>query len=85
MIQQTVQIKSSAGLDGRAVTHLVQTASRFDSEIFLTYKTHRVNLKSIMGVLSLGVPREASVTFEVTGDDDQEALRELVKVTEEMA
>ena len=50
-------ITDEAGLHARPATVLVNTASQYDSEIYLEYKGRKVNLKSIMGVMSLGVPK----------------------------
>lgn len=55
MIQQTVEINNKAGLYDRSITQLVEVASRFHSEIFLTHNGRKANLKSILGVLSLAI------------------------------
>ncbi|ERL66137.1 PtsH [Schleiferilactobacillus shenzhenensis LY-73] len=53
---------------------LVQTASKFDSDINLEYKGKSVNLKSIMGVMSLGVGQGADVTISAEGADEKDAI-----------
>ncbi|MEH7097617.1 phosphocarrier protein HPr, partial [Neobacillus vireti] len=55
----------------------VQTASRFDSEITLEYKGKTVNLKSIMGVMSLGVGQGADIKIAAEGNDANDALQAL--------
>ena len=82
MIQQTVQINRKAGLYAQPVNQLVQTASRFNAEIFLTHKGRRVSAKSVLGVLSLAIPKEAEIILEVTGDDETEALQEVISMLE---
>jgi phosphocarrier protein HPr len=79
MIQQTVEINSRTGLYPRTVTQLVQSASQFQSEIFLEFKGRRVNLKSIMGILSLAIPKQANITIEAEGLDEKEALEQVIK------
>ena len=58
----------------RPATLLVQTASKFSAETTLEYKGKSVNLKSIMGVMSLGVGQGSDVTITVEGEDEKEAI-----------
>ncbi|KRL13390.1 hypothetical protein FD09_GL002221 [Schleiferilactobacillus perolens DSM 12744] len=53
---------------------MVQAASKFDSDINLEYKGKSVNLKSIMGVMSLGVGQGADVTISAEGADEKDAI-----------
>lgn len=62
------------GIHARPATILVQTATKFDSDIELEYNSKKVNLKSIMGVMSLGVGKGAEVTIYADGKDDVEAI-----------
>lgn len=78
MLQQTVEINSKTGLYPRTVTELVQSASQFKSEIFLEFNGRRVNLKSIMGILSLAIPKQAEITIEAEGVDEKEALEQVI-------
>ena len=82
MIQKTVTVSKNAGLYARPVNQLVQNASRFNSDIFLTYKGRRVSIKSVLGVLSLAIPKQAEITLEASGDDENEALREVINTLE---
>jgi phosphocarrier protein HPr len=79
MIQQTVELNSKAGLYARSITQLVEVASRFHSEIFLTHNGRKANLKSIMGVLSVAIPKQAEITLEFSGKDEWEALEQVMK------
>lgn len=67
-------ITSENGLHARPATILVQTASNFSSEINLIYKNKSVNLKSIMGVMSLGVGKNEKVTVTTNGSDEIDAM-----------
>ena len=58
----------------KLVFMLVQAASKFNSDINLEYNGKSVNLKSIMGVMSLGVGQGADVTITADGDDAKEAI-----------
>lgn len=77
MAVKQFKVISEIGIHARPATLLVQTASKFDSEINLEYKGKKVNLKSIMGVMSLGVGQGANITISAEGSDQVEALRSL--------
>ena len=79
MQQRTFDIVDETGIHARPATILVQTATRFESDIELEYNNKKVNLKSIMGVMSLGVGKGAEVTIYTDGEDENEALE---KITE---
>jgi phosphocarrier protein len=55
----------------------VQTASKFEADIQLEYKGKKVNLKSIMGVMSLGIGQGAEITISAEGGDEANALQSL--------
>ena len=74
MCAKEVKVQNQVGLHARPATILVQTASKFTSDISLAYNGKSVNLKSIMGVMSLGVGQNADVTITANGDDEKEAL-----------
>jgi len=77
MSEKQFRIVAETGIHARPATLLVQTASRFDSEIHLEYKGKKVNLKSIMGVMSLGVGQGADITISAEGNDANDALNSL--------
>ncbi|GBG96925.1 phosphocarrier protein HPr [Lactococcus termiticola] len=74
MASKSFHVVAETGIHARPATLLVQTASKFTSEINLEYKGKSVNLKSIMGVMSLGVGQGADVTISAEGADADEAL-----------
>ncbi|MBI0580785.1 HPr family phosphocarrier protein [Neobacillus cucumis] len=82
MIQQSVKLQTKVGLYPPYITRLVQEASRFHSEIFMTHNGRKVNLKSMMGVLSLAVSKDAELTFEASGNDEEEALNQIISTVE---
>ncbi|MDR7236094.1 MULTISPECIES: phosphocarrier protein HPr [Neobacillus] len=77
MAEKQFKVVAETGIHARPATLLVQTASRFDSEIHLEYKGKKVNLKSIMGVMSLGVGQGADITISAEGNDANDALNSL--------
>ncbi len=77
MAEKQFKVIAETGIHARPATLLVQTASKFDSEINLEYKGKKVNLKSIMGVMSLGVGQGADIKITAEGNDAQEALNSL--------
>lgn len=74
MEKREFHIIAETGIHARPATLLVQTASKFGSDINLEYNGKTVNLKSIMGVMSLGVGQGADVTVTAEGDDAKEAI-----------
>ncbi|QTJ33218.1 phosphocarrier protein HPr [Dolosigranulum pigrum] len=74
MEKRDYNIVAETGIHARPATLLVQTASKFSAETTLEYKGKSVNLKSIMGVMSLGVGQGSDVTITVEGEDEKEAI-----------
>ena len=74
MVEKIFEITSSAGLHARPATALVQSVSGFESNVSLEYKGRTVNLKSIMGVMSLGVPSGTEIKVTADGSDENEAI-----------
>ena len=74
MEKREFQIVAETGIHARPATLLVQSASKYNSDINLEYKGKSVNLKSIMGVMSLGVGQGADVTISAEGADEAEAI-----------
>src|SRR5690554_3165589 len=74
MEKREYTIIADTGIHARPATLLVQQASKFNSDITLDYKGKSVNLKSIMGVMSLGVGKGAEVSITADGADEKEAI-----------
>lgn len=84
MAQKTFKITDEAGLHARPATILVNTSSKFaDTELNLTSGDKNVNLKSIMGVMSLGIKQNEEITIIAEGGDEEAALNELERVLKE--
>ena len=79
----TFVVADPVGLHARPATILVNKANKFVSNIVLAYNGKEVNLKSIMGVMSLGVPSKAKVEILAEGEDEEEVIDELRKLIKE--
>lgn len=80
MVTKEVIVKNSTGLHARPATLLVKKASSFKSEISIEYNGKSANVKSLIGVLSLGVTKDAKVSVIASGDDEAYAVEEIVKL-----
>jgi len=74
MISKEITIRLENGLEARPVAMLVQVASQFDSTIYLEAGEKKVNAKSIMGMMSLGLDTGEKVTAVIEGSDEDAAL-----------
>ncbi|WP_071459263.1 phosphocarrier protein HPr [Bacillus massilinigeriensis] len=75
MAEKKFTVTAETGIHARPATLLVQAASKFNSEIQLQYKEKKVNLKSIMGVMSLGIGQGAEITISAEGSDEADAMQ----------
>lgn len=79
MIQKSIQIKLETGLEARPVAMLVQVASQFESTVYINADDRKVNAKSIMGMMSLGLASGEQVTVVAEGNDESTAVEEIEK------
>ncbi len=82
MITRDVTIKNSVGLHARPATFFIQKANQFKSTIWVEKDERRVNAKSLLGVLSLGITKDMSVTLIADGSDEEAALNGLAELIE---
>ena len=80
MKQVTVTVIDPVGLHARPATVAVNAASKFKSEINVAFKGREVNMKSIMGVMSLGIPTQSEITISCSGEDEEEAIAAIEEV-----
>lgn len=74
MKSKEITIRLENGLEARPVALLVQEASKYDSTVYLEAASKKVNAKSIMGMMSLGLDAGEKVTVITDGADEDEAL-----------
>lgn len=74
MIKKSVKIQLSNGLEARPVALLVQVASQYESTVYLETGSKKVNAKSIMGMMSLGLDSGEEVTVVCDGTDEEKAV-----------
>lgn len=79
MVKKTVKVQLDGGLEARPVAVLVQVASQFDSAVYVEADGRKVNAKSIMGMMTLGLAAGDSVIVEIDGKDEQIALESIEK------
>ena len=84
MIEEKFKIIYSQGLQARPATKLVSKANSFQAERYMEYNDRKVNLKSIMGVLSLGVPANSKVKISVSGSDEDDAFKAISRIITEI-
>lgn len=74
MITREVTITNSIGLHARPATFFIQKANGYKSSIWVEKEDRKVNAKSLLGVLSLGIAQGMTVKLIAEGSDEQEAL-----------
>ena len=79
MIKQEITIQIPNGLEARPVALLVQVASQYGSEIYVESADKKVNAKSIMGMMTLGLSAGESVVVSAEGEDEAEAIENIEK------
>lgn len=77
MYTKNITIENEVGLHARPATFFIQKANEFKSGIWVEKDDRRVNAKSLLGVLSLGVTKGMSITLMADGADEQEAVEAL--------
>lgn len=78
MITRNVTIQNSVGLHARPATFFIQKANSYASSVWVEKDDRRVNAKSLLGVLSMGIAKGMTVTLIADGADEQAAIDGLV-------
>ena len=77
MISRDVTITNNVGLHARPATFFIQKANSYRSSIWVEREDRRVNAKSLLGVLSMGIVQGTTITLIADGADEEEALEGL--------
>lgn len=82
MCMKDVEVKNQVGLHARPATFFIQKANEYKSSIWVEKEERRVNAKSLLGILSLGIVGGAKIRIIADGSDEQLAVDVLVKLVE---
>ncbi len=77
MYNKEVLVRCESGLHNRQATYFVQKANEFDSSIWVESGSRKMNAKSLLGIMSLGIVTGATVTLSATGADAEAAVNAL--------
>ncbi len=79
MKTKAIQIRLEGGLSARPVALMVQEASKYDSRIYVESEGKRVNVKSIMGMMTLGLDNGENLVVTAEGEDEELAVENIEK------
>ena len=79
MVSKSRTINIPKGLEARPVALLVQVASQYESSIYVEIQEKKVNAKSIMGMMSLGLAEGEKITIIANGPDENDAVEAIDK------
>ena len=77
MIRKPMTVQLASGLEARPVAVLVQVASQYESKIYVEIDNKKVNAKSIMGMMTLGLSTGESVVVSAEGTDEEAAIENI--------
>ena len=77
MFSKEVIVRCESGLHNKQVTYFVQKANEFKSSVWLESENRRMNAKSLLGIMSLGIVPGAVVTLSAEGPDAEDAVNAL--------
>ncbi|MEE1225457.1 MAG: HPr family phosphocarrier protein [Clostridia bacterium] len=80
MVSNEVVVQNSVGLHARPATFFIQRANEFKSSVWVEKDERRVNAKSLLGVLSLGIVKGTKISIIADGSDEEEAVKTLVEL-----
>lgn len=80
MYKQQCVVKCESGLHNKQVTYFVQKANEFRSSVWLESDSRKMNAKSLLGIMSLGIVTGATVTLIADGSDEKEAVEALAEL-----
>lgn len=82
MCSKDVTVQNQVGLHSRPATFFIQKANEFKSSVWVEKDDHRVNAKSLLGVLSLGIVGGTTIRITADGSDEQAAVDSLVHLVD---
>ena len=82
MYAKEVSVQNHVGLHARPATFFIQKANEYKASVWVEKEERRVNAKSLLGVLSLGIVKGTNIALIADGSDEKEALDGLVALVE---
>lgn len=82
MFVKEVVVQNQVGLHARPATFFIQKANEYKASIWVEKEERRVNAKSLLGVLSLGIVGGTSIRIIADGSDEEQAVEGLIKLVE---
>ena len=82
MFVKEVSVQNQVGLHARPATFFIQKANEYKSSIWVEKEERRVNAKSLLGILSLGIVEGSAIRIIADGADEEQAVSSLVKLVE---
>lgn len=82
MISRDITITNASGLHARPATFFIQKANTYKASIWIEKDERKVNAKSLLGVLSLGIAKDMSITLIADGQDEDAAILGLTELIE---
>lgn len=73
MVKRPVTVQMSLDMEARPIAHLVQEASQYESRVFIEMENKKINVKSIMGMMSLNLTEGTELTVVAEGEDEEKA------------
>ena len=79
MVTKSMSVKIPAGLDPSTVAMFIQIASQYESSVYVEVDNKKVNAKSLMGMMTLGIPEGGVIDVIADGDDENQAIDHIEK------
>ncbi len=79
-MEKQILVKSTVGLHASLAAKIVQAASKYSVDILLHYKDKTIDVKSILGLMSLAIPSGENVVIEACGDNAEEAISDIATI-----
>ena len=80
MYSKEVVVRCESGLHNKQATYFVQKANEFDSSIWLEFGSRKMNAKSLLGIMFMGIVTGAVVTITASGSDAEAAVNSLEEI-----
>ncbi len=80
MFSKEIEVQNQVGLHARPATFFIQKANEFKSSVWVEKDERKVNAKSLLGVLSMGITKGTTINIIADGQDEEEAVNTLVEL-----